>query len=141
MAEVLDVVLALVSNPYLRQQGQQEVLGPESQELIEYDYQRQDFYGDDFRFNLWWWVWGESLEQELETDEISTALHYVWWAKRVKTDPFLNVSSNCVPPFEQGVEYHIGKFSNADISDFSVSRRVYRVEPPISSVFDKLGEG
>ena len=25
----------------------------------------------------------------------------------------------------QGVEYHIGKFSNADISDFSVSRRVY----------------
>ena len=42
---------------------------------------------------------------------------------------------------EQGVEYHIGKFSNADISDFSVSRRVYRVEPPISSVFDKLGEG
>ena len=41
----------------------------------------------------------------------------------------------------QGVEYHIGKFSNADISDFSVSQRVYRVESPISSVFDKLGEG
>ena len=41
------------------------------------------------------------MEQELETDEISTALRYVWWAKRVKTDPFLNVSSNCVPPFEE----------------------------------------
>ena len=39
VAEVLDVALALVSNPYLRQQGQQEVLGPESQELKEYDYQ------------------------------------------------------------------------------------------------------
>ena len=34
-----------VSNPYPRQQGQQEVLGHESQELIEYDYQMQDFYG------------------------------------------------------------------------------------------------
>ena len=41
------------------------------------------------------------MDQELETDEISTALRYVWWAKRVKTDPFLNVSSNCVPPFEE----------------------------------------
>ena len=41
------------------------------------------------------------MEQELETDEISMALHNVWWAKRVKTDPFLNVSSNCVPPFEE----------------------------------------
>ena len=41
------------------------------------------------------------MEQELDTDEISTAWHYVWWAKRVKTDPFLNVSSNCVPPFEE----------------------------------------
>ena len=42
-------------------------------------------------------------------------------------------STQCVG---QGVEYHIGKFSNADISDFSVSRRVYRVEPPISSIFN-----
>ena len=41
----------------------------------------------------------------------------------------------------QRVAYHIGKLSNAEISDFSVSRRVYRVEPRISSTFDKLGEG
>ena len=41
----------------------------------------------------------------------------------------------------QRVAYHIGKLSNAEISDFSASRRVYRVEPPISSTFDKLGEG
>ena len=41
----------------------------------------------------------------------------------------------------QRVAYHIGKLSNAEISDFSASRRVYRVEPRISSTFDKLGEG
>ena len=87
MAEVVDLVLAGVSNPYLRQQGQQE--GPESPELIEYDFQRQYFYGDDFRFNLWRWEWGESLEQELEIDEITTALDYVLWARRVKVDPFV----------------------------------------------------
>ena len=88
VAEVVDLVLALVSNPYLHQQGQQG--GPESQELIEYEYQRQSFYGGDFRFNLWWWVWGE---QELEKDEITTAMHYVWLARRVKTNPFVDVSS------------------------------------------------
>ena len=44
------------------------------------------------------------------------------------------------PGPNQEWEYHIGKFSNADISDFSVSRRVYRVEPPISSISDTLGE-
>ena len=95
------MVLALVSNPYLRHQSQEEVLGPESQELIEYDYQRQDFYGDEYRFNVWWWVWGESLEQELEADALSRALHCIWWAKKVRTDPFVNVSSNSVPPFEE----------------------------------------
>ena len=30
--------------------------------------------------------------------------------------------------------YRIEKLSNADISDFSVYRRVYRIEPPISSI-------
>ena len=99
MAEVVDLVLAGVSNPYLRQQGQQE--GPESPELIEYDFQRQYFYGDDFRFNLWRWEWGESLEQELEIDEITTALNYDLWARRVKVDPFVNVSSIRVPPSEE----------------------------------------
>lgn len=43
--EVLASARTAVSNPYPRQQGQQEVLGHESQELIEYDYQMQDFYG------------------------------------------------------------------------------------------------
>ena len=42
---------------------------------------------------------------------------------------------------EQRVAYRFGKLSNAEISDFSASRRVSRVEPPISSTFDKLGEG
>ena len=41
----------------------------------------------------------------------------------------------------QRVAYRLGKLSNAEISDFSASRRVSRVEPPISSTFDKLGEG
>ena len=44
---------------------------------------------DDFRFKLWRWEWGESLEQELEIDEITTALDYVLWARRVKVDPFV----------------------------------------------------
>ena len=43
--------------------------------------------------------------------------------------------------YEQRVAYRLGKLSNAEISDFSASRRVSRVEPPISSTFDKLGEG
>ena len=30
--------------------------------------------------------------------------------------------------------YRIEKLSNADISDFSVYRRVYRIKPPISSI-------
>ena len=34
----------------------------------------------------------------------------------------------------QGVEYRIENLSNADISDFFVYRRVYRIEPPISSI-------
>ena len=42
---------------------------------------------------------------------------------------------------EQGIAYRIGLLSNAEISDFSPSRRVSRVEPPISNVFDKLREG
>ena len=42
---------------------------------------------------------------------------------------------------DQRVAYRLGKLSNAEISDFSASRRVSRVEPPISSTFDKLGEG
>ena len=42
---------------------------------------------------------------------------------------------------EQRVAYRLGKLSNAEISDFSPSRRVSRVEPPISNVFDKLREG
>ena len=42
---------------------------------------------------------------------------------------------------KQGIAYRIGLLSNAEISDFSPSRRVSRVEPPISSTFDKLGEG
>ena len=41
----------------------------------------------------------------------------------------------------QRVAYRLGKLSNAEISDFSPSRRVSRVEPPISNVFDKLREG
>ena len=47
---------------------------------------------------MWWWVWGE---QELEKDEITTAMHYIWLARRVKTNPFVNVSSNLVLPFEE----------------------------------------
>ena len=43
--------------------------------------------------------------------------------------------------WDQRVAYRLGKLSNAEISDFSASRRVSRVEPPISSTFDKLGEG
>ena len=35
---------------------------------------------------------------------------------------------------DQGWDYRIEKLSNADISDFSVYRRVYRIEPPISSI-------
>ena len=35
---------------------------------------------------------------------------------------------------DQGWAYRIEKLSNADISDFSVYRRVYRIEPPISSI-------
>ena len=42
---------------------------------------------------------------------------------------------------DQRVAYRLGKLSNAEISGFSASRRVSRVEPPISSTFDKLGEG
>ena len=42
---------------------------------------------------------------------------------------------------DQRVAYGLGKLSNAEISGFSASRRVSRVEPPISSTFDKLGEG
>ena len=34
----------------------------------------------------------------------------------------------------QGVAYRVGNLSNADISDFFVYRRVYRIEPPISSI-------
>ena len=34
----------------------------------------------------------------------------------------------------QGWAYRIEKLSNADISDFSVYRRVYHIEPPISSI-------
>ena len=34
----------------------------------------------------------------------------------------------------QRVAYRIGNLSNADISDFFVYRRVYRIEPPISSI-------
>ena len=41
----------------------------------------------------------------------------------------------------QRVAYRIGNLSNADISDFFVYRIVYRIEPPISNVFDKLKEG
>ena len=40
-------------------------------------------------------------EQELEIDEITTAMHYVWLVRRVKTDPFVYVSSDRVPPFEE----------------------------------------
>ena len=32
---------------------------------------------------------------------------------------------------DQGWDYRIKKLSNADISDFSVYRRVYRIEPKI----------
>ena len=40
-----------------------------------------------------------------------------------------------MPPLsDQGWDYRIEKLSNADISDFSVYRRVYRIEPPISSI-------
>ena len=35
----------------------------------------------------------------------------------------------------QGWDYRIEKLSNANISDFSVYRRVYRIEPPISSIW------
>ena len=42
---------------------------------------------------------------------------------------------------DQRVAYRIGNLSNADISDFFVYRIVYRIEPPISNVFDKLKEG
>ena len=35
---------------------------------------------------------------------------------------------------DQRVAYRIGNLSNADISDFFVYRRVYRIEPPISSI-------
>ena len=35
---------------------------------------------------------------------------------------------------KQGWAYRIEKLSNADISDFSVYRRVYCIEPPISSI-------
>ena len=35
---------------------------------------------------------------------------------------------------DQGWAYRIEKLSNADISDFSVYQRVYRIEPPISSI-------
>ena len=38
------------------------------------------------------------------------------------------------PCCDQGVAYRIGNLSNADISDFFVYRRVYRIEPPISSI-------
>ena len=34
----------------------------------------------------------------------------------------------------QRVAYRIGNLSNAEISDFFVYRRVYRIEPPISSI-------
>ena len=35
---------------------------------------------------------------------------------------------------DQGWDYRIEKLSNADISDFSVYRKVYRIKPPISSI-------
>ena len=41
----------------------------------------------------------------------------------------INISNS-----DQRVAYRIGNLSNADISDFFVYRRVYRIEPPISSI-------
>ena len=55
------------------------------------------------------------------------------------TDSLLSWNNQVGP--EQRVAYRLGKLSNAEISGFSASRRVSRVEPPISSTFDKLGEG
>ena len=43
-------------------------------------------------------------------------------------------TSDHVYPCHQGWVYRIENLSNADISDFSVYRRVYRIEPPISSI-------
>ena len=36
--------------------------------------------------------------------------------------------------WDQRVAYRIGNLSNAEISDFFVYRRVYRIKPPISSI-------
>ena len=53
-----------------------------------------------------------------------------------KTSCFAKISQQVanILTQDQGVAYRIGNLSNADISDFFVYRRVYRIEPPISSI-------
>ena len=54
-----------------------------------------------------------------------------WYVTPVKSRQYFYRIRICS---SQGVAYRIGNLSNADISDFFVYRRVYRIEPPISSI-------
>ena len=61
--------------------------------------------------------------------------------EKAKDEKVIHSLSQLLYCLNQRVAYRLGKLSNAEISDFSPSRRVSRVEPPISNVFDKLREG
>ena len=62
---------------------------------------------------------------------ISTLRRWKMWCQR-RTLCAPNKPSRGSPG--QGWVYRIENLSNADISDFFVYRRVYRIEPPISSI-------